>query len=118
MSNVYVVQLQQKRDRSTGRLVERFDLSPAEDYGPLVYLLEHGDSPLRPVPTLAKLRSGLANFTEQDYLLLIGNPCLIGWATALASQASGGRVRLLQWSARSNSYVVVESDLGATEQAR
>lgn len=111
MSKVYVVQQQKKRDHGTGELVDRFDLSAAADYGSLVFLLGPQATPLRPRPTLAELRAGLEEFTGDDYLLLIGNPCLIGWAVALAAEASGGRVRLLQWHSHSGSYLVIDSQV-------
>lgn len=111
MSIVYVVQNQQKRHESTGLMGPKFDLSSARDYGELVYLLDSHDLPFRPVPVVDKLRAGLASFTEKDYLLLIGNPCLIGWSVAIASQATGGVVRVLQWHKRSSSYILIESNL-------
>ena len=89
----------------------RFDLSPAQDYGELVFLLDSSDLPFRPVPVIAKLREGLKHYTPNDYLLLIGNPCLIGWAVALAAQASGGQVKLLQWHTQSQSYLLIEANV-------
>lgn len=111
MSKVYVVQNQQMRDRVTGEMRPRFDLSPARDYGELEFLLESSDLPFRPRPVIEKLRRKLAYYTPDDYLLLIGNPCLIGWTVALAAQVASGRVKLLQWHTQSQSYLLVEANV-------
>ena len=112
MSIVYVVQRQRFRERGTGDLRDKFDLTSAEDYGELRFLLGPQATPYRPRPTIEALREGLAEITNEDYILLIGNPCLIGWTVALAVVKTGGRVRLLQWHAQSKSYLVIDSDLG------
>lgn len=107
MSRVFVVQRQQKRDLESGELVDRFDLSPAEDYGELVFLLEPSALPFRPRPVIAELHAKLCDLTADDYVLLIGNPCLIGWTVAVASRYCD-RLKLLQWNSHRGSYLVVE----------
>ncbi len=108
MNKVYVVQNQHSKNRVTGKMEQRFDLTPAEDYGELEFLLEPTDIPFQSVQVIDKLHTKLADFTEEDYLLLIGNPCLIGWSVAIAAQFSGGRVKLLQWHTQSRSYILVD----------
>ena len=113
MSRVFVVQHQKRRDPETGELIDRFDLTAASDYGSLRYLLGPQATPLRPRPTIQALQEGLSDFGEEDYVLLIGNPCLIGWTVAIASAKTGGRVKLLQWHPPSSSYLVIDSDVSA-----
>jgi hypothetical protein len=56
------------------------------------------------------MRKKLADFSEADCLLLIGNPILIGVAVALASDASEcGHVNMLQWNGRESRYTRIES---------
>ena len=110
-SKVYVIQNQQVRDRASRQMKAKFDLAPAEDYGKLVYLLDASDLPFNSGPVIEKLRAGLAEYSSIDYLLLIGNPCLIGWATTIAVEASGGLVRMLQWHTQSQSYISVDAQV-------
>lgn len=112
MSNVYVVQNQQIRDRDSREMRSKFDLSPAEDYGSLKFLLSSSDLPFKPQEVICKLRKGLEDFSQADYILLIGNPCLIGWTVAIASQMTGGPIKLLQWHTLSQSYISIESNVG------
>lgn len=107
---VYVVQ-QQMRKGESGRLEPRFSHEDARRFGEIRFLLSPSIKPFRPEAAIRELRDSLDRFTEDDYLLLVGNPCLIGWATAIAAERTGGRVRMLQWSR--SGYVEVDSDLGA-----
>lgn len=107
MSKVYVVQAQSVW--RGGSLVPKYDVSDAERYGELVYVFKK-TVPLDP-SSVAKLDVTLAKFTADDYLLLIGNPCLIGWATALAARATGGWVKMLQWSGKFQRYLLIEAKI-------
>jgi hypothetical protein len=109
MPTVYVVQNQLMVDRASGELVSKFDLEPAREYGELRILLGSGAGPWRPEQVIAQLEEGLAEFGDDDYLLLIGNPCIIGWATAIAAQINDGRVAMLQWHGREKKYIPVRA---------
>lgn len=108
---VYVVQHQHRFDHSTGALVPKFDLSPAEQYGKLVYLLSPTASPFHPGPVIEELAAKLEGYRDGDHLLLVGNPILIGWVTALAADANDGRVSTLQWSGKDRRYLAVSANL-------
>ena len=107
MNRVFVVQNQQRRNRHTGELEPKFDLTPAEDYGELVYLLSPSASPFRPEPIVSELQQKLIHFEQGDYLLLVGNPVLIGLSVAIAADANDGEVSLLQWSGKEQRYIAV-----------
>lgn len=115
MSQVYVIQNQHRWDPQRQQLVPKFDFSKAEEYGDLVYVLSPKASPFRPASVIPEMRETLCNMRSEDYLLLVGNPCLIGWAVAIAAQYAGHRLRLLQWSGTEQKYIVVESDLNQPE---
>jgi hypothetical protein len=110
VSRVFVVQNQKHRNNATGALEPKFDLSSASEYGDLVFLLGNSAKPFRPEPILAQLREQLADFSDQDSLLCIGNPCFIGWATAIAADANEGRIRMLQWSGADSCYVAISAE--------
>ncbi len=108
---VYVVQKQMRFDNTKGELVPRFDLKPAEEYGRFVYLLSPTASPFKAASVLADMKKHLKDFTNQDHLLLIGNPCLIGFAVAVAAFYNNGRVNMLQWSGKDGKYLPVSGDI-------
>lgn len=108
MSKVYVVQSTLRMNPATRKLEAKFDVSAAEVFGELVYLLSAQAAPFSPDPVIAELRTKLAKYNpEHDYLLLIGNPCLIGWTVAVAAHVGAGRVNLLQWSGREGRYLPI-----------
>lgn len=107
---VYVVQKQMHLDREKNEYVERFNLETAQEYGDLVYLLSPTAAPFRPDGVLADLRTGLSDFTDEDHLLLIGNPVLIGMAAAIAADRAG-TVNFLQWSGKDQKYLSIKADI-------
>lgn len=108
---VFVVQNQHRLNDRSGNLEPKFDFSSAERYGELIYLLSPTARPFSPEHVISQLKDKLIDFRDEDCLLLIGNPCLIGFAVAVASWANEGRVRVLQWDGRRREYVLVESRL-------
>ena len=113
MGTVYVVQNPMRYDPDSGTVVPRYDLEPAKRFGKLRVLFDERTS-LRPEEAkraIAKMNLILESFKDDDYLLLIGNPALIGYATGLAAAHNGGKVRMLVWSGRDKDYSVVESHL-------
>ena len=111
MSTVYVVQKQMRFDKEKGELVPRFDLSSALQYGELDYLLSPSAAPWTGETVLPELRKKLASYTREDHLLLVGNPCLIGWVVAIAAQVTGGYVSLLQWHGKEQRYINIENNI-------
>ena len=109
MSIVYVVQNTHQLDLATGILTPRFDLSSAEQFGELIFLLPPSAKPFNSERVISTLKTNLTDFSNNDYLLLIGNPCLVGFAVAIAADANNGSVKLLQWNMTENHYLVVEA---------
>ena len=80
---------------------------PARQYGELSVLLPPGDVILSPGPTTRKLQRALKDFSDQDYLLLMGDPVSIGLACAVASDMNQGRFKLLKWDRQQHVYYPV-----------
>lgn len=114
MNKVYVVQRQLRWDEERENLLPKFDLTPAEKFGELEYLLGPKDTPFTSEQVIKDLHHKLSYLSKDDYILLVGNPCLIGWAVAIASQYNNGVVRLLQWCNRTHTYVEILTDLKKT----
>lgn len=62
-------------------------------------------------PAVRKLISVLSKLTDGDYLLLSGDPVLIGLAVAVATDQNRGRVNLLKWDNHEHDYFPVEVNL-------
>ena len=111
MSRVFVVQQTMMKDRRTGLLSPRFDMTPAEEYGDIICLLTPNAKPFNPDPILEELHEKLTDFNDDDYLLCAGSPILIGWATAIAAHYNHGHVSMLQWNGHEKQYAVVRAAL-------
>ncbi len=111
MARVFVVQQMTWRDKKTGKVEDKYDYSPAEMFGDLQFLVGPGAKPFDPEPIIVELRDKLFDFSDDDFLLLVGNPTIIGWATAIAADLNEGRLKTLQWHGKEQRYIMIKSQL-------
>ena len=105
---VYV--LQELPGTSTGR--PKFNIMGALKYGKLKVLLkENTQIVLSPGPIVFELRRLLKNYTSKDYLLLSGDPSVIGIAVAIVSDINSGKFNLLKWDRQEKVYYPLEINL-------
>ena len=64
-----------------------------------------------PGPLIFKLREGLRNYTIQDYLLLTGDPAIIGVACSIVSDITNGKFNLLKWDKQERKYYPIQVNL-------
>ena len=64
-----------------------------------------------PGPLIFKLRKALKDFTTDDYLLLTGDPAIIGVACSIVSDMTNGRYNLLKWDKQERKYYPIEINL-------
>ena len=64
-----------------------------------------------PGPLIYKLRQGLKNYTSNDYLLLTGDPAIIGVACSIVSDITNGKYNLLKWDKQERKYYPIEINL-------
>ncbi len=114
---VYAVQSPRRRDNRTGQMVDKYDLTPAEAFGSVEALLSPTAKPFNPQPIIDELYIKLEHFSDEDYIICIGNPILLSLAVSIAGDINDGRVKLLQWHGLKQEYVAVETDLGFTSAA-
>jgi hypothetical protein len=110
---VFVLQRHLHWDAGKQALVDKFDFTPAREYGEIHYLLSHNLSPFKPEVAIDVITKALdeVDFQEEDYLLLAGNPCFIAWTAALVADRTGGRLKLLQWHGKDQRYTLIDSCL-------
>lgn len=108
---VFIVQQQHREEPVTGLLLPKYDFSTAKQYGQLVVLLGARCNAFNPESVVPELRNKLADYNDSDCLLLTGNPTLIGWATAIAAKANGGKISVLQWERIRSGYSKITAAL-------
>ena len=64
-----------------------------------------------PGPLIYKLRQGLKNFKVEDYLLLTGDPAIIGVACSIVSDITNGKFNVLKWDKQERKYYPIEINL-------
>ena len=108
---VYVVQeIAGTRD---GR--PKFNIMGAAEYGKLKFLLdERSQMIFSPGPLIFKLKNLVKDFKPTDYLLLTGDPAIIGVVCSLVSEQTNGRYNLLKWDRQEKRYYPIEIDLYGT----
>ena len=90
----------------------RVDIISATKYGDLEPLASPFDQVhLNPGRIVSQLRRKLQKFGDDDWLLAMGDPAIIGIACALAASANHGRVNLLKWDKMERSYYPVKINL-------
>ena len=51
------------------------------------------------------------NFSDDDYLLLVGDPSIIGACCAIASRYNNGRYKVLKWDRLERRYFPIEFNI-------
>ena len=64
-----------------------------------------------PGPLIYKLRKGLKDFRKEDYLLLTGDPAIIGVACSIVSDITNGKYNLLKFDKQERKYYPIEINL-------
>ena len=64
-----------------------------------------------PGPLIYKLRKGLKDFKEDDYLLLTGDPAIIGVACSIVSDITNGKYKFIKWDRQERRYYPIEINL-------
>ena len=90
----------------------KINIMGASNYGKFKFLLpEFSQIIFSPGPLVMKLRQGLRNFKEGDYLLLTGDPAIIGVACSIVSDITNGKFNLLKWDKQERKYYPIEINL-------
>ena len=108
MSKVYLIQ----DIPGTGKGEPKYNIVGAQKYGDIVSLLPEFSQMIHsPGPLVMKLRTLLKNYTEEDYLLLSGDPAIIGVVCALDSETTNGNYKLLKWDRQEKTYYPIEVNI-------
>ena len=90
----------------------KINIMGAAKYGELKILLpELSQIIFSPGPLIFKLRKLLKDFQPEDYLLLTGDPAIIGVACSIVSDITNGKYNLLKWDRQERSYYPIKINL-------
>ena len=90
----------------------KINIMGAAEYGKFKFLLpELSQIIFSPGPLIFKLRKELANYKKTDYLLLTGDPAIIGVACSIVSDITNGKYNLLKWDKQERKYYTIAIDL-------
>ena len=90
----------------------KINILGAANYGTFKFLLpELSQIIFSPGPLVFKLRKGLKDFNEKDYLLLTGDPAIIGVACSIVSDITNGKYKLLKWDKQERKYYPIDINL-------
>jgi len=107
-NKVYVIQ----EVAGTKSGAPKINIMGASKYGKFEFLLpEFSQIIFSPGPLIFKLRKALKDFTTEDYLLLTGDPAIIGVACSIVSDMTNGRYNLLKWDKQERQYYPIQINL-------
>ena len=108
VSTVYVIQ----HIPGTQAGNPKINIMGASQFGQFKFLLpEFSQMIFSPGPLIYKLRQGLKNFHVKDYLLLTGDPAIIGVACSIVSDITNGKYKVLKWDKQERKYYPIAINL-------
>ena len=92
--------------------IPKINIVGATEYGTVKSLLpELSQIIFSPGPLIFKLRKLLKDFQPDDYLLLTGDPAIIGVACSIVSDITNGKYNLLKWDKQERKYYPIAINL-------
>ena len=90
----------------------KYNVLGAQKFGQIVTVLpEKSQIILSPGPLIHKLRTALKDYTTDDYLLLSGDPAIIGVVCSVVSDITNGKYNLLKWDRQEKTYYPIEVNI-------
>ncbi len=90
----------------------KINIMSASKFGEFKFLLpEFSQIIFSPGPLIFKLRNLLKDYTPHDYLLLTGDPAIIGVACSIVADNTNGKFNLLKWDKQDRMYYPIKINL-------
>ena len=108
VSTVYVIQ----EIAGTKAGTPKINIVGASEYGDFIFVLPEFSQMIHsPGPLVYTLRKKLKDYKPEDYLLLTGDPAIIGVACSIVSDITNGKFNLLKWDKQERRYYPIEINL-------
>lgn len=111
MNKVFIPQEPVRRNKRTGELESRMRFEVASKFGETVVLLPPGRMMLSPQPAIERMKDKLRDFSDDDYLIAVGDPTAIAIAAVIAADNNRGKLKMLKWDKEKEVYISVEIDI-------
>ena len=90
----------------------KYNIIGAQKFGKIKVLLKEDTQIVRsPGPITYQLRRLLKDFSDEDFLLLSGDPKVIGLATAITCDINKGKYKTLTWDRQEMMYYSTEFNI-------
>ena len=90
----------------------KINIMSASKFGEFIFLLpEFSQIIFSPGPLIFKLRNLLKDYNPHDYLLLTGDPAIIGVACSIVADNTNGKFNLLKWDKQDRMYYPIKINL-------
>ena len=90
----------------------KINIVGAQEFGEIKVLLDEDKQIMfSPAPMVRKMKRMLKDFSDNDYLLLTGDPAIIGVACSIVSDITNGKYNLLKWDKQERKYYPIEINL-------
>ena len=87
------------------------NFSDATSFGDCEILLPADIQTYSTLPIIRKLNARLANFCDDDYLLLAGDPAAIALSASIAARHNNNRFKMLKWDRLDEKYYPLYADI-------
>lgn len=108
MPRIFVPHVPSRFDTTAKAWVPQVDLSRAERFGDIVVLLRPDAYRMAVAQLIPGMKEKMQGFSNQDYLVALGDPSIIAAAAMIAASMNGGRVRMLKWDRNMGDYNELE----------
>ena len=107
ISKVFLPQVVEKFDVSKQAMAPSFDFSAAAQFGQLTPILDNDDDPIFLARITDKIRKALVEFTDNDYLLAVGDPAVIAVCAGIILRRHK-TLKMLKWDRKLRIYNELE----------
>ena len=98
-----------------GKQVSIIDLTPAARFGDIEILTSGRFAALSTMPLIQDLRKCLKDFNDEDYIVAVGDPAVIGIVCAVAAHFNRGRFKMLKWDKNERTYLQLNMDISGSK---
>ena len=91
----------------------KHNIAPALNYGEIVVVLPPNQSQVvfSSGPTVSRMKRVLESFSDDDYLLFIGDPTAIAIMATVSAAKNHGRYKCLKWDKQERRYLPIQVDI-------
>ena len=90
----------------------KINIVGAQEFGEIKVLLDEDKQIMfSPAPMVRKMKRMLKDFSDNDYLLLTGDPAMIGVACSVVSEVNNGKYKLLKWDRQERQYYPISTNI-------